>query len=60
LAGKEGYALEKFFGDPFVAARLIYKKSSSIHVAGTRFFETDTVALADMERCANEEKSLTN
>jgi hypothetical protein len=54
LAGKEGYALEKRTSTLF-AAMQIYKVSSPIRVSPPRFFESNEVALADMERCAREE-----
>lgn len=55
LAGKEGKDLEEKTDTAF-AAQQIYKKSSTIHVAPTRFYETDKVAMADIIRCAKEEK----
>ena len=57
LAGKEGAELEKQTDTAF-AAQQIYKKSSSIRVSPTRFYETNTVAMADIKRCADEEKTL--
>jgi hypothetical protein len=55
LAGAEGYALAKKT-DTLFAALQIYNKSSEIKVSPTRFFETNEVAMADIKRCAEEEK----
>ena len=57
LAGEEGKKLEEKTSTLFTAMQ-IYKKSSPIRVSPTRFFETNDEALADMKRCAEEEKSL--
>jgi len=54
LAGEEGKKLEAQTSTLF-AAMQIYHKSSPIHVAPTRFFESNMVALADIKRCAEEE-----
>jgi hypothetical protein len=54
LAGTKGKALEKATSTEF-AAMQIYKASSPILVSPVRFYETDEVALADIERCAQEE-----
>ena len=51
MAGAEGRALEEFLDTP-IAALMIYRASSPIEVAMTRFFETDEQAMADMKRCA--------
>lgn len=51
LAGESGKALEQQTSTPF-AAMMIYKASSDIRVSPVRFYETDTVAMADMKRCA--------
>ena len=55
LAGPAGYALEKETSTLFAAIQ-IYDKSSPIKVSPTRFFESNQFAMADMERCANEER----
>jgi hypothetical protein len=55
LAGEAGKALEEKTNTPF-AAMQIYKKSSPIKVSPTRFYDTNEVAMADIVRCANEEK----
>jgi hypothetical protein len=57
LAGEQGYLLEKHTSTEF-AAMIIYKKSSPIRVSPTRFFESNEVAMADIIRCAEEEKVL--
>jgi len=57
LSGEAGKQLEQET-DTCFAAMMIYKASSPIHVAPTRFFETNEVAMRDIERCANEEKQL--
>lgn len=41
------------------AALQIYHASSPVHVSPVRFYETNTVAMADIERCAEEEAALT-
>jgi len=55
IAGEAGKALEDRTSTLF-AAMQIYKASSPIRVSPTRFFETNEIALKDMERCANEER----
>jgi hypothetical protein len=57
LAGDAGRRLEARTNTPF-AAQQIYKASSPIAVAPTRFYETAEVAMADMKRCAEEEAKL--
>jgi hypothetical protein len=57
LAGEPGYALEQQTSTEF-AAMQIYHKSSSIRVSPTRFYENSEKALADIKRCAEEEKSI--
>jgi hypothetical protein len=59
LAGEAGKILAAKTSTLF-AAMQIYKASSPIEVAPTRFFETNDQAMTDMERCANEEKALQN
>lgn len=56
LAGEAGKILEGKISSLF-AAMQIYKASSKIRVFPPRFFETDAVAMADMKRCAEEEKN---
>lgn len=57
LAGKKGYELEKRTS-PVFAAMQIYKASSSINVSPPRFYETNSKALEDIKRCAEEETNL--
>jgi len=57
IAGEAGKEFEDRTSTLF-AAMQIYKASSPIRVSPTRFFETNEIALKDMERCANEEIEL--
>jgi hypothetical protein len=57
LSGQQGYDLEKHTSTLF-AAQQIYKKSSPIKVSPPRFFESNEKAMADIKRCADEEKNL--
>jgi hypothetical protein len=57
LAGDEGKKLARQTSTQF-AAMMIYKASSPIRVSPVRFFESEPQALADMKRCAEEEKAL--
>jgi len=57
LAGKEGKTLEEQTSSEF-AAMAIYHKSSPIKVSPVRFYESNEVAMADIKRCAAEEKNL--
>lgn len=54
LAGADGAKLEAATTTEF-AAMMIYKASSDIRVSPVRFYETNDVAMADIERCAEEE-----
>jgi hypothetical protein len=56
LAGEAGKVLEERTTTLF-AAMQIYKASSTVRVSPTRFFETNEVAMKDIERCAEEEKA---
>ena len=56
LAGKAGKAYEKQTSTEF-AAKQIYKASSPIAVSSARFYEDNETAMADIIRCAEEEKS---
>ena len=56
LAGEAGKALEEFHDTP-LAALLIYAASSPLKVSMTRFYETNEVAMADMKRLAEEERT---
>lgn len=55
LAGEGGKTLEKQTSTLF-AAMQIYKEYSPIKVSPVRFFETNEVAMKDIERCAAEEQ----
>jgi hypothetical protein len=57
LGGVEGRALAKKTSTLF-AVMQIYKASSPIKVSPTRFFEDNETAMADIVRCAEEEKKL--
>jgi len=56
LAGEAGYALERFH-DTALAAQLIVRQSSPLHISPTKFYETNEEALADMKRMADLEAS---
>lgn len=51
LAGKAGYALEEFVGDPALAALIIYRESG-YNIDPNRFFDSNDEARADMKRLA--------
>ncbi len=57
LAGQEGKRLEDLTSTAF-AAMQIYKASSPIRVFTPEFYKNDKEAMADIIRCAEEEKSL--
>ena len=57
LAGAEGKELAKATSTEF-AAMQIYKASSKIRVSPVRFYESNEVAMADIQRCAEEEAKL--
>jgi len=54
LAGEAGRKLESETSTLFAATQ-IYKASSPIRVFPPRFFESNAQAMADMQRCADEE-----
>jgi hypothetical protein len=56
LAGEAGKKLEKLTSTSHAAVQ-IYHKSSSIAVSPPRFYETNEVAMADILRCAEEERA---
>jgi hypothetical protein len=58
LSGPEGRELERRTSTAF-AAQQIVKASSPIKISPPRFFESNEVAMADIKRCAEEEKNLT-
>ena len=59
LAGEEGKKLELQTSTLFAAQQIYFKSSPKINVSPTRFYESNEVALKDMERCAKEEIELT-
>ena len=58
LAGKDGRALEDKTSTEFAAKQIYHKSCPDIPVRPTRFYETNTVAMADIIRCAEEERAL--
>jgi hypothetical protein len=60
LAGKSGKELEEKTTTLFAAMQIYNASSPSIPVSPVRFFEDNKTALADIERCATEEKALTS
>ncbi|MCX6217691.1 hypothetical protein [Spirosoma sp.] len=56
LAGKEGQKLESKTSTLFAAMQIYHKSSPQIKVSPMRFFESNEVAMRDMERCAELEK----
>ena len=54
LAGVDGKALEDYHGT-CLAAQLIYRESSPLHVSVCRFFDNSKDALADIEKMAKME-----
>ncbi len=57
LAGDEGKALEAFHRSTPLAAALIYRDSSKIHIPMMRFYENNEDAMADMKKMAELEIS---
>jgi hypothetical protein len=57
IAGEAGKGLENQTSSEF-AAMMIYKASSVIKVSPVRFYESNEVAMKDIERCAAEEAHL--
>jgi len=55
LAGEEGKKLESQTSTLFAAQQIYYKSCPSINVNPTRFYESNEIALKDIERCAKEE-----
>jgi hypothetical protein len=56
LGGENARKIEAIAGTPF-AAMQIYHNSSKVRVSPVRFYENNETALADIKRCAEEEKS---
>lgn len=57
IAGEAGKQLEAETSTLF-AAMQIYHRSSNIRVSPVRFYEDNKTALADIQRCADEEVKL--
>lgn len=60
LAGEKGAKLEKETSTLFAAQQILYRSCPEINVSPTRFYESNKVALLDIERCAKEEIELNN
>ncbi|APZ82918.1 hypothetical protein [Flavobacterium phage FL-1] len=60
LAGKAGKELELKTSTLFAAQQIYFKSCPKINVSPTRFYESNEIALKDMERCAKEEVELNN
>jgi hypothetical protein len=60
LAGKEGRDLEKMTTPEFAAMQIYHKSNPNIPVSPTRFYESNKVAMSDIERCAKEEAEANN
>jgi len=58
LAGKDGKKLVEQTGNVFAAMQIYHISSPNISVSPVRFFETNEQAMADMQKCAEEEKKL--
>lgn len=59
LAGAEGKALENYYGT-CLAAQLIYRESSPLHVSVVRFFDTKEEAMDDIIKMAELEVNINN
>ena len=57
LAGEKGKALEKATSTLFAAMQIYHASCPEIPVSPVRFFESNEIAMKDLERCANEEKT---
>jgi len=60
LSGKVGVELESIFGTENAAMQIYNKSCPEIKVSPTRFYQSNEVALEDIERCAKEEVLLQN
>jgi hypothetical protein len=58
LAGEAGKKLEARTSTQFAAMQIYHASSPEIPVSPTRFFEDNDKAVADIERCADEEAKL--
>ena len=52
LAGEEGLKLEEETSTPFAALQIYHKSNPDIPVSPVRFYDSNTKAMEDMERCA--------
>jgi len=55
LAGEDGKKLEEQTTTEFAAMQILYKSSPSIRVSPVRFYESNELAMANIEKCAKEE-----
>jgi hypothetical protein len=58
LAGEAGYKLEAKTNTAFAAMQIYHASNPAIPVSPVRFYEDNKIALADIKRCAEAEKSL--
>jgi len=59
LAGAAGKELESQTSTEFAALQIYHASCPAITVSPTRFYEDSKKAMADMQRCADEEAKLT-
>lgn len=57
IAGKPGRDLELKTSTLFAAQQIYHKSSPNIPVVHTKFFQSNEIAMEDIKRCAEEEKS---
>jgi len=57
LAGKEGRALEEKTSTLYAAMQIYHASNPEIKVSPPRFFESNEIAMKDIIRCAEEEKT---
>ena len=57
LAGEEGVKLEKQTSTLFAAQQIYHKSSPNIPVSPIAFYKRNEEAMADIKRCAEEEKN---
>ena len=60
LAGEAGKKLEQYTSPEFAALQIYHKSNPNIRVSPVRFYEKNEVAMADMKRCAEEEKAMSS
>lgn len=58
LAGKAGRELEAQTSTEFAAKQIMYKSNPNIRVSPVRFYESNELAMKNIEDCANKEKEL--